>query len=159
MASEVLDTVTPTEQDSELAGDASHKLARLLGDLRKPKAVPDGPITIELRLDHDLEIVSLPASALELLNHILTQMAQGNAVSILPMKCELTTQQSANFLNVSRPYLISLLDDGKIPYYRVGTHRRVLFKDLVEYKKQRSEKRRGTLAELAEQAQELNMGY
>ncbi len=72
---------------------------------------------------------------------------------------ELTTQQAADIFNVSRPFLISLVDDGKIPYRKVGKHRRIRFDDLMAYKQEIDRKRLQTLSELANEAQELNLGY
>lgn len=86
-------------------------------------------------------------------------MANGDAITLIPIHAELTTQQAAEILSVSRPFVIKLLEERKLPFKMVGTHRRILFKDLQEYKKKIDEERLKTLDELAAQAQELKMGY
>ena len=103
---------------------------------------------------HDL---ILPKSALELLRNILSEMAQGNAVTIVPMHAELTTQEAADILNVSRPYLVKLLDTRVIPHHRLNKHRRIRFDDLMSYKKQQQARSSSALDELAKQAQELGL--
>jgi excisionase family DNA binding protein len=97
----------------------------------------------------------LPAGAFELLLDVLTQMAEGNAVTLLPTHAEVTTQQAADLLNVSRPFLISsYLDTQKLPHRRVGTRRRILLSDLLAFKEQQDSQRHEALLELAEQEQD-----
>jgi excisionase family DNA binding protein len=115
--------------------------------------------TFKLISENTEEVVTIPATALNLLVEILTQMAAGNSVNIVPIKQELTTQEAADILQVSRPYLVDLLESGKIPYRKVGIRRRVLLQDIIDYKNQIDAARMQTLAELSAQAQELNMGY
>jgi len=103
--------------------------------------------------------VHLPGQAMALLLEVLGQMAAGNAVTVVPVHAELTARQAAQILNVSRPYLIGLLDAGKIPHRRVGTHRRIRLTDLMAYKKQDDARRDEALAELTRQSQELGLGY
>ena len=103
--------------------------------------------------------ITIPASALHLLAEALTQIASGNAVAIVPIKRELSTSEVAELLNVSRPYLVELLESRKIPFRKVGTRRRVLYEDVMAYKRHIDAQRERTLAELAAQAQELNFGY
>jgi excisionase family DNA binding protein len=103
--------------------------------------------------------IALPPQALQLLVGILEEMSQGNIVSLIPIHAELTTQEAADLLNVSRPYFISLLKAGKIPFRKVGTKRRILAKDVLHYKTSIDKKRLKALEALTKQAQELNMGY
>jgi len=118
-----------------------------------------GRLTFQIREGKEKESVVIPAAAARLFADILTQMSEGNAVTILPLQVELTTQQTADLLNVSRPYVVGLLDGGKIPCRKVGTHRRIYAKDVLDYKRAIDAGRSRALNELAKQAQELKMGY
>src|SRR5690606_29254796 len=100
-----------------------------------------------------------PAGAARLLVKILEDMASGRAVTIAPRNAELTTQQAADFLNVSRPFLIRLLEEKKIPYRKVGTHRRVRFEDVARYKEGIEADGGKVRDALVAEAQELGMGY
>ena len=103
--------------------------------------------------------VELPKATVPLLAEILEYMARGDAVKVMPMHAELTTQQAAQMLNVSRPYLVGLLDAGKIPCRKVGSHRRIRLGDLLAYKEHDDKQREKVLDQLAADAQELGLGY
>lgn len=103
--------------------------------------------------------VKVPREAFELFLEILGQMANGNAVTIVPVHAELTTQQAADLLNVSRPFLVALLESGKLQFRKVGKHRRILFAHLTEYKRKDEEQRRHVMQELAAEAQRHGLGY
>lgn len=96
---------------------------------------------------------------LRLVFSVLSEMARGNAVSLIPMHAELTTQEAADIVNVSRPYLVGLLEKGAIPFRKVGVQRRVQFRDVMDYKARSDADRHGALDALARQAQELRLGY
>jgi excisionase family DNA binding protein len=139
--------IIPSENDTALAKNISQILARQ-------------PIeNLQLEVVGQTETMLLPITAVRLLQHILNQMAQGHAVALSPLEAELTTQQAADILNVSRPHLVKLLEGKHLPFRKVGTHRRVMLEDVVAYKQRMTALRHEALRELAEQAQELNMGY
>ena len=156
MSSKLLDfpeTIAPSEADSRLAEESSRHLTKLLG--RQP-----GTFRLRVQADDEPEeTIAIPSSAFRLLNDILAEMAKGNAVTLIPVHAELTTQQAADILNVSRPFLVRLVEEGKIPCRKVGTHRRIRFQDLLQYKRHTEQERLKALEELAAQAQELGMGY
>ena len=101
----------------------------------------------------------LPGPVLQMLLDILSEMARGNAISLMPIHHELSTQEAANLLNVSRPHLVSLLEKGSLPFRKVGSHRRVQAKDVLEYKANIDQLRLATLNELTAFSQEQGMGY
>lgn len=143
----------PTEAEVSLAKESSRLLSLYLSSKEESQSIR----VIDQAGEH--EAVRVPTAAFRLLIDILSEMAQGNAVSMIPVHAELTTQEAADMLNVSRPHLIKLLDSGVIPFHKVGTHRRVCYQDLVDYKTKVDTERLKALKELTAQAQELNMGY
>ncbi|WP_284618529.1 helix-turn-helix domain-containing protein [Aquabacterium humicola] len=103
--------------------------------------------------------VELPTSALRLLVDILAELAEGNAVKVVPIHAELTTQEAADMLNVSRPHLVKLLETGALPFHKAGKHRRIRFADLMGFKAERDRASAEAMDDLAKQAQELRLGY
>lgn len=140
------ETAVPTTEDAELAATASRALARAARE------------SLTVRLENGDEL-ALPKAATRLLSHLLMEMGQGNAVTIIPIHAELTTQQAADLLNISRPHLVGLLEEGKIPHHRAGTHRRIKFTDLCAYKDAFEARRSAAMRELAALAQSEGMGY
>lgn len=141
-------TSLPNTEDVGLARSSAQELSALLA--RMPRAE-----RARVKLDgHDL---ILPRQALALLRDILSEMAQGNAVTIVPTHAELTTQEAANILNVSRPYLVKLLETGEIAHHKINKHRRIRFEDLMAYKQEQAKKSSKALDDLAKQAQQLGM--
>lgn len=149
-ATRVHDPELPTKEESELAKVSGRILAHCIGK----------GVSAKLRVyDDSDDVIEVPVRALRMLVHILGQMAEGNTVTIVPTHAMLTTQNAADFLNVSRPYLVKLLERNELPYERVGTHRRIRFEDVAEYRRRSHERREEALKELAQQAQSENMGY
>ncbi|MBI2953066.1 MAG: excisionase family DNA-binding protein [Chloroflexi bacterium] len=101
------------------------------------------------------EQLPLPVSVYKLLMRMIHELGRGNGVTIVPVHAELTTQQAADLVNVSRPFLVKLLESGEIPFHYVGTHRRIRFKDLQIYDRKRSKKRRAVLTEMIQDAQDM----
>lgn len=99
----------------------------------------------------------LPESLYAVLVRAAHELRRGRGISILPVGMELTTQQAADLINLSRPFLIRLLEAGQIPYHMVGTHRRIRLDDLLVYRRRRSLERRAMLAGMASEAQELGI--
>lgn len=142
----------PDPHEAELAKEARDKLIPLFGAKEKEYEV-------EFRHGRIKTKITLPFSALEFLFNMLKQMANGNAVTVIPTHAELSTQEAANFLNVSRPYLIKLLEQDKIPFTKVGRHRRIKFSDILKYKKTIGSESKMVREELTKEAQDLDLGY
>ncbi len=146
-----LATALPSPREAGLALASAKALASKLAE------DPD-TVTIHLAEDEH-EVIELPSTAVRLLIDLLNEMARGNAVSLIPTNAELTTQQAAELINVSRGFLIKLLDSRQIPYRLVGTHRRVLYSDLKAYEERSRRDRLKALDRLVEESQALGIGY
>jgi len=139
----------PTEKQIQIAKESSRLLASFIGD----------GDTAHLKIHDGEQVIDIPMVALRQFVQILAQMAEGNGVTIIPIHAELTTQQAADFLNVSRPYVVGLIEREELPYRKVGTHRRIKFRDLAAYHERTLSTSKQALDELSQQAQELKMGY
>lgn len=107
----------------------------------------------------DADDLILPGHVLQILLDVLSEISKGNAFSMIPYHQEISTQEAANLLNVSRPFLVSLLENKHIPFRKVGAHRRVLFTDVMAYKEKADQRRASALNELSALSQDEDMGY
>jgi excisionase family DNA binding protein len=144
-------SVIPSPAEVEQAKVSSRQIAELTA-----KAAPEPRYALT---DHKGTEIELSESAFRVLVETLNAMADGNAVMLIPIEAEVTTQQAAEMLNVSRPYLVSLLESGEIAFRNVGRYRRIKHQDILDYQASRTHRRKETMDELVTQAQELNMGY
>lgn len=144
-------TINPPVQLSEADVILARESSRALG--------PHAQHRLRVQIEGRAEPVELPAPAVRMLVDLLVEMAAGNAVTLIPIHAELTTQQAAEILGVSRPFIIGLLESGKLKFHRVGTHRRIHFLDVMAYKQRTTVDRKKALDELADQAQALDLGY
>jgi excisionase family DNA binding protein len=145
------DPTIPTDQDARLAREASRVLdtsSAAEGALRVWLLETGGapPATLEL-----------PAAAARLLKELLREMGAGHAVTLVPIDSEITTQQAADLLNVSRPYVVGLIDQGKLPARMVGPQRRIRLADVLAYKAESKGKARDALREMVAIDQELGL--
>jgi excisionase family DNA binding protein len=134
--------IRPGAVDAQIAARAARRIRDYLA------SNPDeDTITVNAELSVD-EALVVPRPAVTLFAQVLGMLAEGQGVHIVPDRAMLTTQQAADTLNVSRPYLIGLLERGEIPFTKVGTHRRIAFGDLMEYQRKDDHERRRAAAEL-----------
>jgi excisionase family DNA binding protein len=155
MVAELIPPSVPSPDDIALA----RKSAPILEALLKPLLKQDDaahPLRL-LASDGNQPALELPAAAARLLLRLLDEMAQGNAVTLIPMHADLTTQQAADFLGVSRPFVIKEIEEGRLPARKVGTHRRVLFRDLLDYRARKRADQQRALDELSRLSQEMGL--
>lgn len=137
------------EAEQEIALEASRAIARLAGrGAVRVEAVP-------LEDREPAQTFVLPAPAVKMLCEMLVHLGSGKPVSVIPDNAELTTGEAADFLNVSRPWIVQLIERGELPYRMVGTHRRILFSELRAYKARSKQAQLRALDELAAEAQVL----
>ena len=141
----------PTPGDAAIARSSGQVLSRYAG--------MDRPLKLRVRDSEQEQAIELPAGAVELLMHVLEAMAAGQGVTLIPQSAELTTVQAADVLNVSRPFLIKLLDQKAIPHRKVGKHRRVRMEDAMAYKNAVDREREQVLEQLTREAETYDVGY
>ena len=133
-------TVTAIEIPTAVVVQQARDALRPLAELVHAKRFDD--VRLRAECDGDTVDVTVPRAAYQLLLESLAQLSNGNAVTVVPVHAELTTQQAAALLNVSRPHLVHLLEEGALPFRKVGTHRRVLAEDVIAYRLRGDEQRR-----------------
>lgn len=143
-----------TKKDILQARNGSQALGA--GNRRRSLARNQARLVIKAGIDEE---INLPPQAVAALAEVLEHLSEGREVTVLAQPVEFSTQQAAEYLCVSRPFLVGLLEKGAMPFRKVGTHRRVLFADLQNYKERIDRRRQTVLEELTAQAQELEMGY
>ena len=140
----------PTDQEALLAREASKAL-------EAHDAAGKGVRVQVAEAGREITALDLPPAAARLLLQMLKEMGAGNAVTLVPLAAEITTQQAADLLNVSRPYLVGLIEKGVLPARLVGNQRRLPLKDVLTYKAENRAKRLDALAELSALDQELGL--
>lgn len=143
-----------TKEEQKIAKSSIAKLSEI-----SQKFKPNESGIVKIKIQEGGAFLSIPKKALSLLVDILNNMAEGKSIILSPSDAEVSTQQAADMLNVSRPHLVKLLEGGKIPFKKTGVHRRIALKHLIEYEKALKENRNKKLQFLAKQAQNLNLGY
>lgn len=137
----------PTPEEADKARKASTLLARHMNK--------SGGLSLHLKQGSNGSAVEIPPAVSRLILDLLLFISKGEAVTLVPFGAELSTQQAADVLNVSRPFLVKLIENNELPHYKVGTHRRVRAQDLFAYKKRRDSARNKALTKLAQLGQEI----
>lgn len=150
---QALETALPVEREVAAAVEGQRVLAAFLSTRFEIQRIQ---IFDAKNQAHQVE---LPTSALRLLVDVLSELAEGNAVKVVPIHAELTTQEAADMLNVSRPHLVKLLESGALAFHKTGKHRRIRFADLMAFKTEQDRASAQAMEALAKQAQELQLGY
>lgn len=143
-----------SKKDQKLAQSSLEELQQ-----SSKKVMKQESDAIKIAIGEKGEFLKIPRKAIDLLFTILKNMAKGKSLTLIPSDSQVSTQQAADLLNVSRPHLVKLLEEGEIPFTKVGTHRRIELKDILKYDEKLKKNRKEQLDFLTKQAQELNLGY
>ncbi len=139
----------PTKQEQKVAIESYNALASIIKQLHTDKA--------EIEIEETKDKIVIPIRALKLLGDILKSMSQGKPISLVPVATEVTTQKAAEILGCSRPYLVKLLEEGKIEFTKVGRHRRIRFEDILKYKKRMKEEQKRNIIDIMNFDEDLGL--
>ncbi|MEN9548296.1 MAG: hypothetical protein RIR12_887 [Bacteroidota bacterium] len=139
----------PSKLDQKIASESYDALASVIEQLTSEQP--------EIEIEETSEKIKIPLSALKLLGDILKAMGQGKLISLVPISTEVTTQAAAEILGCSRPHLVKLLEEGKIPFVKVGKHRRIKFDDIMKYRKQMKEQQRQNIIDIMNSDEETGL--
>lgn len=152
-AKNFIEEFIPSKEDTKLAKEAVTTLAQTIGRGNKTKS------EILFHVAKKEQRAAIPQGILELVMFLLNETALGHSVTLIPSHKDLTTQEAADLLNVSRPFVVKLLEEGKIPFRKIGAHRRIRFVDLMKYKQISETEQIKAFNELAKLSQDLKLGY
>jgi excisionase family DNA binding protein len=141
----------PSKEEQKLAQKSYSSLVSALEHLKADLAEAD------IEIEETGKKIKIPIRALTLLGKILKAMSQGKPISIVPIATEVTTQSAAEILGCSRPHLVSLLEEGKIEYTKVGKHRRIKFEDVMKYKQQMKEEQKQHIIDIMNADEDLGL--
>jgi excisionase family DNA binding protein len=145
-----------TLDPSDISDEERRQLLEELDQVRSARDAQEAEACV---MNIDGKEFSIPDRLADEVLHLLSEVASGREVSVDAQETELTTTEAAELLNVSRPHLVELLEDGEIPFHKTGSHRRVYRRDILEYKQNQRREAEDAMQKLADQAQDLDMGY
>lgn len=146
---ELIDIRKPTKAEQKAARESYDALAASIEHLHS-----ENP---EIEIEETEEKIRIPINALRLLAKILMELSRGNPISIVPIATEITTQAAAELIGCSRPHIVRLLEEGKIPFTKVGKHRRIKYEDLAKFKKEMKSRQRNKIQELMQLDEESGL--
>jgi excisionase family DNA binding protein len=146
----VLDEIKiPTKLEQLVAIKSYLSLASVVETIRSEQT--------EIEIEETKSKISIPVSALKMLGDILKAMGEGKSISIIPVSHEVTTQRAAEILGCSRPHFVKILEEGKIPFTKIGKHRRILLEDVLQFKALMKEEQKKHLIEMMNLDEEIGL--
>lgn len=143
------DIKKPNKRERKLAKDSYASLISSIDQLKSDQ--------VEIEIEETRDKIILPVKALNLLGDILKAMSQGKPISIVPLATEVTTQKASEILGCSRPYLVKLLEEGKIEFTKIGKHRRIKYEDVIEYKMKMKDEQKQRLIDMMHADEDLGL--